>query len=268
MDRIRLVAIDLDGTLLDDGHRIPAVNAGAIAACRERGVHVMLASGRTWTSIAPYSRELGLTGPQITLNGGAIAEAPGGTIEARTSLDREILDAITGRLQAIRLPFVVFGAGLIYALPGTPEAAELDTFGEPAASVIPDLGPDHVPDPIKILVFSPDAGRDPELIALAEGKTDTVRTHARFFEYVMPGVTKGTALAEVMRRRGVPKSAVLAVGDYYNDLGLFDAAGVAVAMANAPEEVRDRADFVTGHCNEGGLAQALQRHVLGAEAGR
>ncbi|WP_435017476.1 Cof-type HAD-IIB family hydrolase [Tundrisphaera sp. TA3] len=268
MDRIKLVAIDLDGTLLNGEHRISRANAGAIAACRAAGVGVMIASGRTWSSVGPYCKELGLTGPQITLNGGAIVEAPEGTIEAGTLMPEEILRSITDHLQALRLPFVIFGGKAIYALPGTAEAAELESFGEPAATIVTALDRDHLPDPIKILVFSPDAEDDGKLIALAGGRTDTVRTHARFFEYVMPGVTKGTALAEVIARKGLPRRSVMAVGDYYNDLGLFAAAGVSVAMGGAPEEVRAAADFVTATCEEDGLARALEVHVLGKSSRR
>ena len=268
MDRIQLVAVDLDGTLLNNHHQIPPANAAAIAACRERGVEVMIASGRTWMSVNPYCRELGLAGPQITLNGGAIGSAPDGSIETLVRFPEPILLAIGAGLRERGLPFVVFGGKAIYALPGTPEAVELQGFGEPAAVVVPDLTGAHLPDPVKILVFAPDDRIDAELIALAGGQADTVRTHARFFEYVVPGVTKGTALAEVIRRRGLSRRSVLAVGDYYNDLGMFAEAGVAVAMGNAPAEVQRAADFVTATCEEDGLARALEHHVLGQPSPR
>jgi Cof subfamily protein (haloacid dehalogenase superfamily) len=263
VNRIQLVAIDLDGTLLNSEHRISRANARAIAACREAGVEVMIASGRTWSSVGPYCRELGLSGPQITLNGGAIVEAPEGTIEAGAFLPEGVLWSITDHLKARGLPFVIFGGKAIYALPGTTEAAELESFGEPPATIVTALDRDHLPDPIKILVFAPDARDDSDLIALSGGRTDTVRTHARFFEFVMPGVTKGTALEEVIARQGLDRRSVMAIGDYYNDLGLFAAAGLSVAMGGAPEEVRAAADFVTATCEEDGLARALEAHVLG-----
>lgn len=262
MERIELVAIDLDGTLLNKEHRIPRANARAIVACRAAGVDVMLASGRTWWSVGPYCRELDLSGPQITLNGGAIVEAPEGVIEAGTFLSEEMLGTITDGLRARGLPFVVFGARSIYAPLGTPEAAELQGFGEPPATIVEALDRDHLPDPVKILAFTPDSSEDEGLVALAGGLTDTVRTHARFFEYLPHGMAKGKALDEVIRRRGVPRGSVLAIGDYYNDLSMFRAAGVSVAMGNAPEEVRAAADFVTATCEEDGLAHALERHVL------
>lgn len=263
MDRIQCVAIDLDGTLLNNHHQISPGNAAAVAACRARGVEVFIASGRTWMSVEPYCRELGLVGPQITLNGGAIATAPGGPVEVTTRFPEPVLQRIGAALRERGLPFVIFGGAGIYAPPGTPEAAELEGFGEPPAIIVPTLEGRHLPDPVKILVFAPDRSKDADLIALAHGEADTVRTHSRFFEYVVPGVTKGTALDELIRRHGWNRRSVLAVGDYHNDLGLFKAAGVSVAMGNAPLDVQRAADFVTATCEQDGLARALERHVLG-----
>ncbi len=266
MGRIQLVVIDLDGTLLGPDHRIPVVNAEAVAACRAAGVQVMLASGRMFTSVRPYCLQLGLTGPQITLNGGAIVDAPDGEVEAMTRLPEPLLRSIAEGLKARKVPFVIMGQQTIYALPGTREAAVLEGYGEPKAVVVTDLGRDQVPDPVKLLAFAADSTWDTELTALAQGEADTVRTGGGFFEYMTPGTSKGMALEEVLQRHDIPREAVLAIGDYYNDLSMFEVAGVSVAMGDAPLEIREAADFVTAGCTEGGLAQALYQHVLGRSA--
>lgn len=263
MGRIHLVVIDLDGTLLGPDHRIPPVNAEAIAACRTAGVQVMLASGRMFASVRPYCVELGLTGPQITLNGGAIVDAPDGEVEALSCLPETVVRSVAGGLKARGVPFVIMGQRTIYALPGTSESAILQGYGEPEAQVVTDLGREQVPDPVKLLVFASDPRWDAELAELADGVADTVRTGGGFFEYMVPGTCKGAALEEVLRRRAIPRSSVLAIGDYYNDLSMFEVAGVSVAMGDAPTPIREAADFVTASCVEGGLAQALHQHVLG-----
>ncbi|WP_422927832.1 Cof-type HAD-IIB family hydrolase [Singulisphaera sp. PoT] len=262
MRRIRLVVIDLDGTLLGPDHRIPPVNARAIAACRAAGVQVMLASGRMITSVRPYCMELGLEGPQITLNGGAIVDVPDGEVEALARLPEDVVRSIAEGLKARGIPFVIMGQRTIYALPGTAESAILEGYGEPEAVVVTDLGREQVPDPVKLLAFAADPTWDDELTALSEGVAETVRTGGGFLEFMVPGISKGTALEEILRRHDIPRDSVLAIGDYYNDLSMFEVAGISVAMGDAPSPIREAADFVTASCIEGGLAQALHRHVL------
>ena len=260
--RIRLIAIDLDGTLLGPDHRIAPADARAVADCRAAGVRVLLASGRSFGSMRMYCEQLGLTGPQITLNGGAIVGARDGAAEAVACLEEADVLALARGLCDLGIPFVAFTPSGLFALPGTPESAELEGYGEPPATVLPDFTRRNLPDPIKLLAFCPDASRDPELAALANGVTDTVRTSGGFFEFMVPGASKGEALREILRREGIPAEATLAIGDYYNDLSMFAVAGTSVAMGGAPADVRAAADFVTGPCTENGLAQALRRHVL------
>jgi hydroxymethylpyrimidine pyrophosphatase-like HAD family hydrolase len=112
------------------------------------------------------------------------------------------------------------------------------------------------------MAFAADPSGDAELTALAGGEAETVRTGGKFLEYMIPGISKGSALVEILRRQGVPRRATLAIGDYHNDLSMFAVAGVSVAMGNAPAPVREAARYVTGPCEADGLAQALERHVL------
>jgi Cof subfamily protein (haloacid dehalogenase superfamily) len=262
MEPIQRVVVDLDGTLLTPDHVISPENAEAIARCREAGVDVMVASGRMFHSVRPFCMQLGLTGPQITLNGGAVVDVPDGEAEATSCLPEEVVLEIADALQARGLAFVIFGARSIYALPNTPETAVLETYGEPPAVIVPSLHREHVPDPVKFVVFANDPSRDAELEPLARGAAEAVRTGVEFFEFMTPGVSKGAALAKVLELHDIPARSVLAIGDYFNDLSMFRVAGISVAMGNAPEEVRAAADFVTGTCLENGLADALEQHVL------
>jgi Cof subfamily protein (haloacid dehalogenase superfamily) len=262
MEPIQRVVIDLDGTLLSPDHVIPTANLEAIARCRDAGIDVMLASGRMFHSVRPYCMQLGLTGPQITLNGGAVVDVPDGEAEATVCLPENVVLEIADALHERGFKFVIFGGKSIYALPNTPETALLETYGEPPAREVPTLTRAHVPDPVKFVVFANDPSQDAELAPLAGTVADAVRTGSDFFEFMTPGVSKGAALEKILRMHHIPREAVLAIGDYYNDLSMFAVAGISVAMGNAPREVRDAADFVTLSCTEGGLALALERHVL------
>lgn len=261
MNPIRLLAIDLDGTLLGPDHRILPQNERAVQACRSAGLRVVLASGRMFYSVRTYCAQLGLTGPMITLNGGSIAEAPDGIPEPGLYLEERSVLSLANALRVRDLPFVIYGRSTIFALPGTLRSVELEAYGEPPAVVVPALDRNYVPDPMKFLVFA-EEDLDRELSTLAEKGVATVRSNARFFEFMCQGTNKGAALTRILHRLDVSRESVLAVGDHFNDLSLFAAAGVSVAMGNAPAEVRAAADYVTARCEEGGLALALEQHVL------
>src|SRR4051812_47398453 len=107
----RLVALDLDGSLLDPAHRISPANRRAVQDCLDRGVRVVLASGRLFASVRPHCRSLGLVGPQITLNGAVIADADSGASSAVSGLTAEAVAAAAGAATAGGPPLVVFCPG-------------------------------------------------------------------------------------------------------------------------------------------------------------
>ena len=260
MKPIRLLAIDLDGTLLGPDHRILPQNERAVQACRAAGLRVVIASGRMFYSVRTYCAQLGLTGPMITLNGGSIAEAPDGIPEPGLYLEEV---SVLSLANALRESVAVCDLWAKHHLRPPRHVALGGTGGVWGASRGRGAGVDrsYVPDPVKFLVFA-EEDLDQELASLAEDGVATVRSNARFFEYMCQGTSKGAALTQILHRLDVPRESVLAVGDHFNDLSLFAAAGVSVAMGNAPAEVRAAANYVTARCEKGGLALALEQHVL------
>jgi len=258
----RLIAIDLDGTLLDSAHRLSPGSAAAIAACVARGARVVLATGRSFNSARPYIQELALHPPHITLNGGVLAEPETGRFTVRATLSPLQLDAVLDLLTARGIAHTVFGAGGIYAAPGTPHLEVLEGYGEPPAVPCAPEELRNVPAPLKVLAFLPPGPLDQELAIAAGAQVATIRSGEHFFEFVPPGVSKGAALSELMARYGVAREEVLAIGDGENDLSMFAVAGMSVAMADAPARVRAQARELTASCAAGGVALALQRLVL------
>jgi hydroxymethylpyrimidine pyrophosphatase-like HAD family hydrolase len=258
----RLIALDLDGTLIDTGHGFGPGAAEAIAACEARGARVVLATGRSFTSAAPYARDLRLRDTQITLNGAVVAEPATGELTARARLSREQVAAVVDELARRDIPYSLFGRDRVYAERGTPGVPLLDRFGEPPPVW---LSRDEIvahPEPIKLLVSLRRGPLDAELAAALGGTVDVVRSGELFFEFMPRGVSKGDALAELMRRHGVPPAETLAIGDGENDLSMFAVAGHSVAMGQANAAVRAAATEVTATCAEGGVALALRRLVL------
>lgn len=259
----RLIALDLDGTLLDPQHRVSPANAAAVAACQASGAHVLICTGRMYASVRPYVRALRLHGPQITLNGAVLADPDGDRMHVRDRLSPGLLATAMDLLDARRISYAVFGANAISALPGTPHLDLLEDYGEPPARILPRAELLRILDPIKVLTFLSPGPRDAELAELMGDRFEVMRTGPSFFEFLPPGINKGSALADLMLRYEVAREEVLAIGDGENDISMFGVAGMSVAMGGAPPAVRAAARAATAHCAEDGVALALERYVLG-----
>jgi Cof subfamily protein (haloacid dehalogenase superfamily) len=258
-----LVAIDLDGTLLNSRHELSEANRAAVRACLERGVRVVVATGRLFASAQYYCRQLGLEGPQITLNGAVLADAASGELRPTHTLPEPIMVRVCEELQRRHVAFMVFGPNTLYTLPGMPHQDVLVGYGEPPPTLVPSIALAHIPDPAKVLAFLEEGPLDAELRAQFEDVAEVVRTGTLFYEFMVPGTSKGSALEELMRRYAVPREQVLAIGDSYNDLSMFDVAGLSVAMGGSVPAVRERAQASTTDCEHDGVAAALERYVLG-----
>ena len=261
----RLVVADLDGTTRSRRFGVTPGVRRAIAAARASGVRVHVATGRMWRSAAPWVQSLGADAPVILYNGGRVFDFDGG----RILYDRRLpAEATRQALAMIRLdPDVqphLFLNDHVYVErrhPMTDAYAEDDGLGYEVVTAFEPLLTD---DPHKILVTG-----EPEklealgtLVGQAGLPTRAVRSEPTKLEFLPPGVSKGTALRAMLEALGVEAEAVIAVGDDWNDLEMIEAAGLGVAMADAPEGVRARADHVCGTADEEGFRDVLERFVL------
>lgn len=258
---VRLVALDLDGTLLGPDHKVSPANRAAVDACLQAGVRVVLASGRSYDSMRPFGQALEL--PQlICLNGAAVADTAEDTIRPRRLLSAQQIALVSEVLLARGVPFCLFGASGIYCLPGAAPLEALVAYGEPVIREVPALTADYVPEPIKLLAFYEAGPLEGELERLTTPLVNQMRTHRYFLEWVAPGISKGTALAELMAAAGLRRHQVLSIGDGHNDISMFEQCDLSVAMGGAPEEVRAAARFTTAPNDGDGVALALRRFVL------
>lgn len=266
--RYRLIALDLDGTLLDSRHRLSPANAAAVADCLAAGAEVLLATGRVFWSARSYARQLGLRGPQITLNGAVFADAASGRLTTRAGLTRPQLATVVAALAHRGVAYVAYSPEATYAEPGSPpdRLALLADYGEPPARPLSRAELLDLPEPIKVLSFLPPGPLDAELAAELGDTVEVMRTGPHFLEFLHPGVSKGAALAELMHRRGLGAEQVLAIGDGENDISMFAVAGMSVAMGGASPAVRAAARAETAGCDEDGVALALRRYALGQAA--
>lgn len=269
---IRLVALDLDGTLVDEDLRLPPRTAATVRAVVERGVHVALVTGRMTSSALPYAREMGLRAPLVGLQGAVIREMPAPGSARRGRLVRHL--PLPGRV-AIEALAWCRAAGLaahlnhleqLVVAADDEKADDYSAWSPGRIRVVPDLAA-WIRHPVtKVISVSepPTAMASlPAARAAFAGRADATVSHPMFLEFVAPGVNKGRAVRYLARRLGVDRRAVLAIGDQVNDLEMIAEAGLGVAMAGAPPEVRSAARMTAPPIAEGGAAAVLEELVLG-----
>ncbi|NLJ41752.1 MAG: HAD family phosphatase [Clostridiales bacterium] len=261
----RLIAIDLDDTLLGTDLKISPKNREAILAAVEQGVQVTIATGRMYISAVNFAVELGLDIPLITYQGGLIKESNSGDILYNQTLPVDICQKVIQACQAKGVHLQVYIDDEYYieseneysefygrnvGLKGV-TVGSLDKFLDrrPNKLLIIDK-PKRITEIWK--EFSPIFGQDIEISA----------SKPIFLEFTHKEATKGKALKYLSGLKDIPKDEIIAIGDGHNDVSMIDYAGLGIAMKNAPEEVRNSADYVTATNDEDGVAQAIYKFVL------
>jgi Cof subfamily protein (haloacid dehalogenase superfamily) len=263
---IRLVALDLDGTLLDSRFHVADVEKEAIATARARGVHVVLNTTRWYEVSLRTAKRLDLTSPMVCHNGAHI-KSPAGDELLHLPIATEIAREIASFCDERGWETYTTVNGITYMR--SRWEAQIDPARLPADMRMAKTHAEHVTAPATgILVFGDDGVRD-VLAAFAQRYDGRLAFPVGWSEGQTPyvtvtvsGVDKGTGLRFVCEQLGVPLEEALAVGDAQPDVAMFEAAGVSVAMGNAIDEVKAQADAVAPSNTEGGVAWAIRRYVL------
>ncbi len=265
----RLVVADLDGTVRSRALGItPGVRA-AIAAARERGVRVCLATGRMWRSAAPWVRLAGADPPAVLYNGGQVFDFAAGRLLYERRLPREAARAALAIVH--RDPEVqphLYLRDTVYVHRRHPLTEAYAADDGLSYEVVPALEDLLAEDPHKLLVIGPPDRVEALGRAVREGgvPVHAVQSEPTYLEILPAGVSKGTALRAMIATLGVAATDVIAVGDNWNDLEMLEAAGLGVAMGHAPAAMRARAGYVCGTSEEEGFREVLERFVLAPRA--
>jgi len=266
---IRLLAIDLDGTLVNDRLEMDPRDVAAIKAATATGVTVVLATGRMFKSSLRYAQPLGLTGPIINYQGAVVREIASGDIWYRCELTVPMQQRVLAFAEPRDWHVNAYVDERVYTARARPEA---DLYARVAMVPYEVVGPlskwvRH--DSTKMVLVDLDPADVPKRIAELTAWMGDVGRVTRsldwFVEVVNPEVSKSRALAMVADRLGVAQAEVAAIGDNLNDQDMVSWAGLGVAMGNAPEALKAVAKHVTGRIGEAGVAQVIERFVIGKE---
>ncbi|GAB6100337.1 Cof-type HAD-IIB family hydrolase [Halanaerocella petrolearia] len=258
----KLVAIDMDGTLLNNNHQVSTKNREVINRLADQGVQFVLASGRPYQSLHPYTEELEVYLPLISANGSivkcTITDKVYHKADMPLELAQEILDYGLENNYGVSLYFeddiYTFDEELAR---GHQELEGLDV------EVIDDSKLEE--PPVKIIYYDKVDKIDKAFSKLASDYEDRLyitRSDDEYVEAMNLEISKGQALEYLMDRLDLIPEEVISIGNNYNDVAMFEVAGLAVAMDNAPDAVKEKADFVTKSNHENGVAYALEKFIV------
>ncbi|TMF48765.1 MAG: Cof-type HAD-IIB family hydrolase [Chloroflexi bacterium] len=266
---IRLLAIDLDGTLVNHQLEMDPRDVAAVQAAAAAGVTVVLATGRMFKSSLRYAEPLGLKGPIINYQGAVVREIASGEVWYRCELSVEMQQRVLAFAEPRDWHVNAYVNEVVYTARARPEA---DLYARVAMVTYEVVGPLSKwvrQDSTKMVLVDLDPREVParmaELSAWMGDIGRVTRSLDWFIEVVNPQVSKAKALAMVAERLRIPQADVCAIGDNLNDEDMVTWAGFGVAMGNAPAALKQVAKFVTGSISEAGVAQVIERFVMGKE---
>lgn len=282
MERVKLIALDMDGTLFNSQNEISEKDKETLKRATEAGVAVAVATGRAYVELPiEMLYEAGIR-YAITGNGSAVYRLPDKECILSDCLDNEVVCTIIRELKQLDIYYDIYVDGLVYCPRSVchnirkmdmPES--LHEHIEKTRIVVDDLE-----DYIK------SCGKSVEKTTLnfayledgtCLGKTESAAILDRYpqveylsggfhnWEFTRAGVNKGTGLRFLAERLGVPMNLTMACGDSENDLSMLRAAQVAVAMENAKPAVKEESNYITLSNNESGVAHAIEHFVFGEE---
>lgn len=279
MKDIKLVALDLDGTLFDNSSRISKRNLTAIRSITDKGIHVVISTGRPFEGI-PFDQIKG-TGINyaITANGSGIYEISTGKCLYENAMDEELVTPILNFLLTRDIHMDAFIGGKGYTPVQCVETAQKLTVPSSIKNYIITTRTrlDNIlqfihENQLKIqkmtLNFYPAADGtliDRETVRkflVSNPSITTVCGGYNNLEFTRADANKGVGLRKLAEILGVNPDATMAIGDTENDLAIIEAAGIGVAMGNATDAVKARADYVTTTNTKDGVAAAIEHFIL------
>lgn len=273
--KYRLLAVDLDGTLLNSEEEISGTNLNAISQAKEAGVIVVITTGRSASSAMGFIQKLNSSDPCITYNGAVITN--GEEILRTLTLDEGLVEELLLALRELKQHPILYTAD---------DLRHYEDLGDQAANFfkfsrgfedkivrVPGLLQHRWKEIIRVSIFTGEsvtAMLDREFSRRFGARVKTTRTYFPgwdfwIYEILNHHSTKSDGLSYLCNIYGIAREEVIAIGDNMNDLDMLAWAGLGVAMRNALPGVLERADYVTSKSNdEDGVAEVIEKFILKA----
>jgi len=271
---IKLLALDLDGTIFGDDLVISDRTRQAILGAQQQGVLVTIATGRMFVSASRIAADLGIEAPLICYQGAMVRHSASWEMLYHKTVPNRYTHEIISETQRLGLHLNLYLNDFIYTAHITPEAIfyskinmglEINEVGDLSGW----LGAQNGAEATKLVIITDPHQTDDVLKRFTElygDKLQVTKSHPRFTEFTSIECSKGRALAFLSHHVGIEREEVMAIGDGHNDLDMIAWAGHGVAMAGAPQVVRDAARTVCSSVLDDGTAETIENYVLSQPA--
>lgn len=264
---IKLISIDLDGTLLNSNSEIDQENIKAVKYAQKKGCQIVLCTGRPYSLTKSFADQLGVQSGYVVTNNGANIQNLSGETIGRFALGREDIQHWLSFCQRLDVPLNVVDSRHIYTI---------EPAWSPYPSLYYNLPTSRIPKIIHQEDLLGDVSFDKVVICQKEELLDKVESQLKpsdvktyhfvrsepiLLEILNPKANKLQGLRCVLDQVQIDLSEVMAIGDQANDLELLKASGVSVAMENAIDMVKESADYTTASNDQSGVAQAIYHYL-------
>ncbi|HEY5561842.1 MAG TPA: HAD family hydrolase [Clostridiaceae bacterium] len=270
----KLLCVDLDGTLLNDLKDIDEINIEALKKVYKSGIIVALTTGRLFSSAAVYSEKIGFKFPLICSNGALIIEA--GWNKALFKKELSIINCkkIISLLKKFNVTIVFNSSNIVFS---DKEGYSVKIFNKLNENLPWDkkikivlvsdwdlIFNEYENEILKCIITEDELDKVSEIKkALKEiDGLEVVNSSLNSVEVMTKGVSKGQAVELLAKRYNISKDKIASIGDSENDISMFKASGVSIAMGNSLAYVKEIADYVTETNENKGLAKAIDRYIL------
>lgn len=263
--KFKLIVADMDGTLLDDKYRVRPELIEAVKQARAKGVDLTVATGRMYLSALPHIEELQVSLPVIAANGALVKDPGTGEVISQKLLNRDLarealrLTENSTAQRFVNIKDVYYTDASEDTVREYSKALKMSFVGKrPLEQALTE-------DPLMVTIRDKEDKIITMTAMLREHFGDRVylvNSRSFFIDINHPEVSKGAALVDLCQRVGVKPAEVIAIGDGWNDREMFAAAGLGAAVANAPEAVKESADYVCVNPNFMGVIEVIERYIL------
>lgn len=262
---IKLIALDIDGTLTSKAQEVSQRNRDAVKAAIDAGVFVTLATGRGCIATRPIWRILEIHGPSIQYGGALTVDADTEKPLSMHALDPALIQEILEFAVEVGVHAQIYVNDVVIFEKTSPAAEHYVARHKLPFEIDLDIRKKRYENVPKILAFSALDVQDEMLEAFRthfRGKAQVSRSLPGFIEINCLNTTKGTALEELARMLNIPREHVAAIGDNYLDQEMIEWAGTGACVADGAESVKEVADVVIPTCDEDGVAYFIEHYVL------
>lgn len=265
----KMIVLDLDGTLTNDKKEITPKTRQALLEAQQQGVRIVLASGRPTYGIMALAEELDLAnhgGFILAFNGGKIIDCQNGHVVYEQTLAPDLVPPLYDAAMEAGMEILTYQGEGIAATKKSNKYVLHEAFINKMPVVEYSRFLEQVEFPInKCLIVGDPTPLHQLEIKLAQqltGRLSLYRSAGFFLECVPLGIDKAHSLNLLIQQLGISKNEIIACGDGYNDQSMIEFAGLGVAMANAPRDIQDKADYITYSNEEDSVAHVVEKFVL------